>query len=139
MPTPFFTGLISVWLIVASSAGAADFGVAHSPVKGSDERQAILEGVHVAYAQTDRTRTVKTVEFGVPYLKAHGDWAWIEIHPHSRDGKQQFEPQSGLFQHKGKKWLLVEWVPAEGDSDPKKFIADLPKRYPAFPRDILPK
>ncbi|MDB6140795.1 MAG: hypothetical protein JWO94_3867 [Verrucomicrobiaceae bacterium] len=111
----------------------------HTPEKASAERKAIIDAVHAEYAKNDKERTAATVEFVVPYLKVHNGWAWIEIHPKTKDGQQAFEPQSELYQLKDGKWTFVDALSGEADADPARDIREMKKKYPALPHDILPK
>ena len=43
-----------------------------------------------AYAEQDPAKP--PVIFVVPYLKVHGNWAWIRVEPQTKDGKQRYEP-----------------------------------------------
>ena len=111
----------------------------HTPDKAGAERKAILEAVHANYSKHDKERTAATVEFIVPYLKVHNGWAWIEIHPRTKDGQQQFEPQSELYQLKDGQWTYRDGLSGEADADHPKEIREIKKKYPAMPHDILPK
>ncbi len=119
----------------AFAAGAEE--KVHTPEKGGAERKALLDGVHAAYSKQDSDKAA--VIFTVPYVKIHGDWAWIRIEPQSKDGKQQFEPQSGLFQRQSGKWIFVTWEPSEEGTDTNAFFKELKAKHPGLPADILPK
>jgi len=82
---------------------------------------------------------LKNLVLVVPYLKVHNGWAWIQINPQSADGKQHYEPQSGLLQETTKKWTLLEWMPAEEGTDYKKYFKNLKAKYPSAPPDIFPQ
>ena len=107
---------------------------AHTPPKGSAERNAILRGTHDALAK----QGLKNVVLVVPYLKVHNGWAWIQVNPQSADGTQHYESQSGLLQEKAKNWTLREWMPAEEGTDYEKYFKNLKIKYPEAPADIFP-
>ena len=116
-------------------SGCASVNTAHTPPDGSAERNAILQAVHRALAHQGR----KNLVLVVPYLKVHNGSAWIQINPQSADGKQHYEPQSGLLQETTKKWTLLEWMPAEEGTDYKKYFKNLKAKYPSAPPDIFPQ
>ncbi len=109
----------------------------HTPEAGSAERKALVDSVRAEYARQDPAKP--PVIFAVPYLKIHGDWAWIRVEPQSKDGKQRFEPQSGLFQRQTGKWVFVDWEPSEEGTDVAAFFKELKAKHPTLPTDILPK
>ena len=111
----------------------------HTPEKGSAERKAIMEAVHAQYAKNDSTRTQASVEFVVPYLQVHNGWAWIIINPQSKDGKQQFESQSELYQLNDGKWVWAGGLSGEADFDDTKDLNELKKKFSNLPSDIIPK
>lgn len=116
-------------------SGCASVNTAHTPPDGSAERNAILQATRHGLAR----QGLKNLVLVVPYLKVHNGWAWIQINPQSADGKQHYEPQSGLLQEKTKKWTLLEWMPAEEGTDYKKYFKNLKAKYPSAPADIFPQ
>ena len=118
-----------------SAVGAED--KAHTPEAGSAERKTLVDAVRAEYGKEDPAKP--PVTFNVPYLKIHGDWAWIRIEPQSKDGKQHFEPQSGLFQRKSGKWVFVDWEPTEEGTDTAGYFKALKAKHPGLPGDIFPK
>ena len=116
-------------------SGCASVNTAHTPPEGTSERNAILQAVHHALARQGR----KNLVLIVPYLKVHNGWAWIQVNPQSANGKQHYEPQSGLLQQQANKWKLLEWMPAEEGTDYKKYFANLKAKYPSAPADIFPQ
>ncbi len=132
------TFLIAAFCTLALPVLAGPQDDVHTPSKGSAERSAILEAVHAQYARNDPDRTAATVEFTVPYLKVHNGWAWIEIHPRTKDGKQAFEPQSELYHLKDGKWTFTDALSGEADADHPKEIKEMKKKHPGLPEDILP-
>lgn len=89
------------------------------------------------YAKQDAAKPA--VIFVVPYLKVHGDWAWVQVAPQSKDGKQRFEEQAGLFRRQSGSWQLVTWEPTEEGTDWAAFFQQLKAKHPTLPADILPK
>lgn len=138
MKTPASTIWLRICFLLCVSIGrtAAEDKV-HTPEKGSAERKVLLDGVRAAYAQQDPAKP--PVIFQVPFLKVHGDWAWIRVAPQSKDGAQKYEPQAGLFRRQGGKWIFVTWEPAEEGTDSAAFFAELKAKHPDLPADILPK
>jgi hypothetical protein len=128
-------GILMV-MAVARFAVAAEDKV-HTPEIGSTERRVIIDSVRAVYAEQDPAKP--PVIFVVPYLKVHGNWAWIRVEPQTKDAKQRYEPQSGLFRREGEKWVLVTWQPAEEGADAAAFFKELKAKYPEMPGDILPK
>jgi uncharacterized protein YceK len=125
---------ILVTLLLLS--GCASVNTAHTPPDGSAERNAILQATQRALARQGR----KNLVLGVPYLKVHNGWAWIQVDPQSADGKQHYEWQSGLLQEKTtNKWMLLEWMPAEEGTDYTKYFKNLKAKYPSAPPDIFPQ
>ncbi len=120
----------------ASSAAGADEG-AHTPAKGNPERQAIL----------DALRGEQKVVFQVHYLKAHGDWAWIDVTPLDKQGKAVAEGGPALLERKDGAWVVLDLgkVPEDPD-DPlgaedasAGFVRNLRATFPGVPADIFPK
>jgi hypothetical protein len=139
MKTPQFAARLFACLLAVAPASAVlgAEGKSHTPEIGSVERKVIVDSVRSAYAEQDPAKP--PVIFVVPYLKVHGDWAWIRVEPQTKDAKQRFEPQSGLFRHEGERWVLVTWQPTEEGTDAAAFFKDLKAKYPELPTDILPK
>jgi hypothetical protein len=135
---PLITRLFVCLLIAGFSRmawGAED--KVHTPEVGSVERKVIIDSVRAAYAAQDPAKP--PVIFVVPYLKVHGIWAWIRVEPQTKDAKQRYEPQSGLFRHEGQRWVLVTWLPTEEGTDAAAFFKELKEKHPELPADILPK
>jgi hypothetical protein len=124
-------------LSLPGRAASPDKSKVHTPETGSVERKAFMDSVRAEYAHQDPAKP--PVVFTVPYLKIHGDWAWARIEPQSKDGKQHFEPQSGLFERHGGEWALVAWEPSEEGTDTAAFFKELKRKHPELPADILPK
>ena len=116
-------------------SGCATLSSPHTPPEGSAERNAILEATKEAFARKGR----KNLVLVVVDLKVHDGWAWIQVKPHSADGQNHYESQSGLLQEQKPKWKLLEWMPSEEGTDYHKYFNNLKAKYPTAPRDILPQ
>ena len=115
-------------------ANCASVKTAHTPPVGSAERNAILQATQRALAR----QGLKNLVLIVAYLKVHDGWAWLQVNPQSADGKQHYEPQSGLLQEKTtNKWTILEWMPAEEGTDYTKYFKNLKAKYPSAPPDIF--
>src|SRR4051812_45736224 len=77
------------WLLLGGTAAlrAEDSAGVHTPGAGSEERSGILAALHTEYT----TGSGSAVKFKVLYLKAHGDWAWINVLPLNRSGTAEGE------------------------------------------------
>jgi len=104
---------------------------AHTPPKGSAERQAILDAYRAEWTKDALT---KEVIFVVNRLKVHDGWAWLDVNPRSSDGSQQFEQEQGLLRKEGEGWKVLERT--SGFS--AKYFKKLKGKYPAVPSDIFP-
>lgn len=129
--------LACLMVVVASGSALGAEDKVHTPEIGSVERKVIIDSVRATFAEQDPAKP--PVIFVVPYLKVHGSWAWIRVEPQTKDAKQRYEPQSGLFRHEGARWVLVTWQPSEEGADAAEFFKELKAKYPEMPADILPK
>jgi hypothetical protein len=129
--------LAGVLMMATAGIAVAVEDKVHTPEIGSVERKVIIDSVRAVYAEQDAAKP--PVIFVVPYLKVHGNWAWIRVEPQTKDGKQKYEPQSGLFRHEGERWVLVAWQPVEEGTDVAAFFKELKAKNPEMPEDILPK
>ena len=119
-------------------------GQVHTPVKGSAERQAILDALRKDYPQPHNGK----LTFKVIYLRVHGGWAWLFAEPISTDPRDSFGETYGFLLHKAKgKWKVMD-VPemVEDPEDPEKLyypnpadVREIKKKYPELPTDIFPK
>ena len=111
---------------------------AHTPKKGSAERQAILDAIRGGDA---------AVAYQVNYLRVHNGWAWIDATPLDAKTRQPTaEGGPALLHLENGKWkeLDLSQVPADPkdplgaeDASPG-FIRNLRKTYRGVPSDIFP-
>lgn len=109
----------------------------HTPEKGTEERQAIM----------DALRGNQNVIFQVNYLKVHNGWAWVDTTPLDKNGRATAEGGANLLHFENGKWRVMNLskVPEDpddpmGPDDPSPtYIRNLMKTFPGIPRDILPK
>ena len=114
----------------------------HTPIKGSEERKAIMEVLRVMVRKMSGLEVV----FVVHHLKVNKDWAWVEAEPASADGSQHYETVTGLLQRKNGHWKYVEGPPelAVCEEDPDcadtgRYFRKLARKYPAASAEIYPK
>lgn len=119
------------------SQGARDSAAgAHIPPSGSPERKAILDGL----------RGDQKVVFKVHYLKAHGDWAFVDVTPLDDKGKPVAEGGASLMHKENGSWKVMDLsvLPEDPDNpmgpdDPTpKFVKAVQKAFPGVPSDIFP-
>lgn len=115
---------------------------AHTPVKGSSERKAIMDALRVAIRKMSGLEVI----FVVRHLKVNKDWAWVEADPESADGTQHYETMVGLVHKKNGRWTYLEGPPefAVCEEDPDcidtaRYFKKLARKYPAVSPDIFPK
>jgi len=108
-----------------------------TPVKGSDERQAIM----------DALRGNQQVVFQVNYLKVHNGWCWVDTTPLDKGGRATAEGGPNLLHFENSKWKVMDLskVP-EDKNDPlgaedasPTYVKNVMKTFPGVPRDIFPK
>jgi hypothetical protein len=114
---------------------------AFTPPPGSEERRAIMD----ALRKVVREMSGLDVVFVVTFLKVQDGWAWVETAPQSADGKNHYEPMSGLLHRAGGAWQYVAGPPegavCEEDpdcADQAKFFKKLQKQHPGVPAAIFP-
>jgi hypothetical protein len=118
----------------ATSAAADEL---HTPAKGSDERQAIM----------DALRGNQQVVFQVNYLKVHNGWCWVDTTPLDKQGRATAEGGSNLLHLQDGKWKVMDLSKVPDDpNDPlgpedasPTFIKNVMTTFPGMPRDIFPK
>ena len=72
--------LLLLLLFLFSQSAIAQKDAAHSPTKGSTERQAILDALRGGNQE---------VMFQVHYVKVHDGWCWIDTTPSTRRVRQR--------------------------------------------------
>ncbi len=109
----------------------------HTPEKGTEERQAIM----------DALRGNQNVIFQVNYLKIHNGWCWVDTTPLDTKGRATAEGGANLLHFENGRWRVMNLakVPEDpddpmGPDDPSPtYIRNLMKTFPGLPKDILPK
>ena len=122
---------------VCSQTKTSD-AVAHTPAKGSPERQAILDALR---------GDSRDVLYQVHYVKVHNGWCWIDTTPQDKQGHATAEGGPNLVHFEGGTWKVMDLstVAADpkdplGDMDASPgYIKNLLKVFPGVPRDIFPK
>ena len=103
---------------------------------GSPERRAIMEDLRKARQTPDQVFVVET-------LKVSGGWGYAVIKPQAKSGKQRFETESLLLQHRYGRWQIVDSLCTEDDlksddrCDLAKSIARVHKSNPHVPDAIF--
>lgn len=109
----------------------------HTPEKGTQERQAIM----------DALRGNQDVVFQVNYLKVHNGWAWVDTTPLDKSGRATAEGGPNLLHFETGAWKVknLSKVPDDPD-DPlgpedasPTYVNNVMKTFPGVPRDIFPK
>jgi hypothetical protein len=129
--------LICLTALMGYAQGGAQDDAAHTPSKGSAERQAIM----------DALRGDQKVVFQVHFLKVHHGWAWADVTPLDSKGKPTAEGGPQLLHFDGGVWKVMDLskVPEDPD-DPEGaedaspvFVRNVRKTFPGVPADIFPK
>ena len=109
----------------------------HTPAKGSDERQAIM----------DALRGNQQVLFQVNYLKVHNGWCWVDTTPLDKGGRATAEGGPNLLHLENGSWKVKDLSKVPDDpNDPlgpedasPTYLKNVMKTFPGVPRDIFPK
>jgi hypothetical protein len=123
----------------------------HTPEKGSDERQAIMDALRAEFANRQSPYYSShrgAITFVVNRLQVHNGWAWMYGYPHSSDPQDSFGEYSGFLLHnQDGRWGVMRLPPMVNDpNDPEKL--DYPSRkdvekirqtFPTAPIDVFPK
>jgi len=112
--------------------------VAHTPSKGSPERQAILDALR---------GDSRDVLYQVHYMKVQNGWCWIDTTPQDKQGHATAEGGPNLLHFECGTWKVMDLskVAADpkdplGDMDASPgYIKNLLRVFPGAPRDIFPK
>lgn len=100
----------------------------YTPPIGSPERHQMMNALRAKYSPD--------VIFIVKYLKVSGRWAWATVIPRSKNGQEEYEGQSALFQKGPDGWMLSATLDLSGDAVPIEF-RKLRLRYPDVPSQIF--
>ena len=120
-----------------ASGGKETSDELHTPAKGSDERQAIM----------DALRGSQQVVFQVNYLKVHNGWCWVDTTPLDKGGRATAEGGPNLLHFENSRWKVMDLSKVPDDpNDPlgpedasPTFVKNVMKTFPGVPRDIFPK
>lgn len=142
LATIFIFVFISVFVARAGQpvdTGKNQSNKVYTPQQGDLERKAILDALR------KRWPSDMDVIFVVTYLEAKDGWAWINVRPQSRDGRNQFEDESWLLQKINGQWkeVTARCAGLECEEDPdcaddQRFYKKLKIQFPDMPMDILP-
>jgi hypothetical protein len=123
----------------------------HTPEKGSDERQAIMDGLRGEFNNRQSpfySPHRGAITFVVNRLQVHNGWAWMNGYPHSSDPQDSFGEYSGFLLHaQDGKWGVMRLPPMVTDpNDPenldypsRKDVQKIRQKFPSAPADIFPK
>ena len=123
----------------------------HTPLKGSQERQAIMDGLREdfnnrqgSYYKPHRGAIV----FVVNRLQVHNGWAWMIGYPQSSDPQDSFGEYNGFLLHfQDGRWSAMRMpAPVNDPNDPENLdypsrrdIDKILQKFPTAPRDIFQK
>jgi hypothetical protein len=123
----------------------------HSPAKGSDERQAIMDALREEFTSPKGSYYHPhrgAITFVVNRLQVHNGWSWMYGYPHSSDPKDSFGEYSGFLLHiQDGHWALMTLPPMVDDpNDPEKLdypsrkdVEKIRQKFPTAPIDIFTK
>jgi hypothetical protein len=123
----------------------------HTPEKGSDERQAIMDALRAEFDNRQSPFYAShrgAITFVVNRLQVHNGWAWMYGYPHSSDPGDSFGEYSGFLLHnQGGRWGVMRLPPMVNDpNDPEKLdypsrkdVEKIRQKFPTAPIDIFPK
>jgi hypothetical protein len=123
----------------------------HTPAKGTDERQAIMDALREEF--NNRQGSFYTphrgaITFVVNRLQVHLGWAWMNGYPQSSDPQDSFGESSGFLLHlQGGRWSVMRLPPMVNDpNDPenldypsRKDVEKIRQKFPTAPADIFSK
>jgi len=120
-----------------AAGGATQNDQLHTPAKGTEERQAIM----------DALRGNQQVVFQVNYLKVHNGWCWVDTTPLDKGGRATAEGGPNLLHLENGAWKVKDLSKVPDDpNDPlgpedasPTYIRNVMKTFPGVPRDIFPK
>ncbi len=123
----------------------------HTPEKGSEERQAIMDALRAEFANRRSPYYAShrgAIVFVVNRLQVHNGWAWMNGYPHSSDPSDSFGEYSGFLLHnQDTRWSVMRLPPMVDDpNDPEKLdypsrrdVEKIRQKFPTAPIDIFPK
>ena len=134
-----------------ASAGDEVKDQLHTPAKGSDERQAIMDALRAEFDNRQSpyyTAHRGAIVFVVNRLQVHNGWAWMNGYPHSSDSQDSFGEYNGFLLHlQGGQWSVMRLPPMVNDpNDPenldypsRKDVERIRQKFPTTPTDIFSK
>jgi hypothetical protein len=123
----------------------------HTPAKGSDERQAIMDALREEFSNRQSpyyTAHRGSIVFVVNHLQVHNGWAWMNGYPHSSDPQDSFGEYNGFLLHsQDGRWGVMRLPPIVNDpNDPenldypsRKDIEKIRQKFPTAPTDVFSK
>jgi hypothetical protein len=123
----------------------------HTPAKGSDERQAIMDALRAEFDNRQSPYYAShrgALTFVVNRLQVHNGWAWMNGYPHSSDPQDSFGEYSGFLLHEADgRWGVMRLPPMVDDpNDPEKLdypsrkdVEKIRQKFSTAPIDIFPK
>lgn len=136
---------------VPANAGDEIKDQLHTPAKGSDERQAIMDALRAEFDNRQSpyyTAHRGTIVFVVNRLQVHNGWAWMNGYPHSSDSADSFGEYNGFLLHlQGGQWGVMRLPPMVNDpNDPENLdypsrrdVERIKQKFPTVPNDIFSK
>ena len=120
----------------------------HTPLEGSAEREAVLDGLRRQWQTSRNPDDGKTyrgrITFHVGYLKVHNGWAWVNADPRSSVPRERFPENSGFLLHlQSGRWQVMK-TPAMDDNGDGAFnpspadLERIKKLYPSIATDVIP-
>jgi hypothetical protein len=123
----------------------------HTPAKGSEERQAIMDALRAEFDNRQSpyyTSHRGAITFVVNRLQVHNGWAWMNGYPHSSDSQDSFGENGAFLLHSvDGQWSVMRLPPMVSDpNDPenldypsRKDVEKIRQKYPTAPIDIFSK
>ena len=102
-----------------------------SPKAGSPERKAIMDAMRAKGDGKDRV-------FVVRRLRVAGGWAWLDVEPQSRDGRNRYEAESALLRRDGNAWAVVDQPCSEEGCNRGGELVRIRAAFPSAPASIFP-
>ena len=123
----------------------------HTPAKGTEERQAIMDALRAEFDNRQGSYYHPhrgAITFVVNLLRVHNGWAWMSGYPQSSDPQDSFGEYSGFLLHSvSGQWSVMSLPPMVNDpNDPenldypsRKDIEKIKQKFPNVATDIFPK
>lgn len=123
----------------------------HTPAKGTEERQAIMDALRAEFDNRQGSYYHPhrgAITFVVNLLRVHNGWAWMSGYPQSSDSQDSFGEYSGLLLHSvNGQWSLMSLPPMVDDPDDpenlgypsRRDVEKIKQKFPNVATDIFPK